>query len=169
MDFSVPSEAAPRGLIGRLDSLVVGILGIGALALASLNVLLRGLAPQHAIEWGDEVQVYLVVWAVCLSFGAVTASDRHVRADLFVGMMPQAAQRLVGLVGDALGLVMAAALCWLAVLVTHEAWDFGDVSTTTLRFPLWIYTASLPVGMGLMAFAYLLRVLSRLGLGARRA
>ncbi len=169
MDFTPPAEAAPRGLIGRLDSLAVGALGIAALALASLNVLLRTFAPRHAIEWGDEVQVYLVVWAVCLSFAAVTASDRHVRADLFVGMMPQPVQRLLGLLGDGLGLVMAAALCWLAVLVTHEAWDFGDVSTTTLRFPLWIYSAALPVGMGLMAFTYLLRVLSRLGLGTRRA
>ena len=169
MDFSPPAEAAPLGLIGRLDALVVGALGIAALGLASLNVLLRTFAPRHAIEWGDEVQVYLVVWAVCLSFAAVTAADRHVRADLFVGMMPGPVQRVFGLLGDGLGLVMAGTLCWLAVLVTYEAWDFGDVSTTTLRFPLWIYTASLPVGMGLMTFTYLLRVLARLGLGVRRA
>lgn len=167
MDFTPPAEAAHRGVIGRIDSLVVGVLGIAALSLASVNVVLRTFAPRHAIEWGDEVQVYLVVWAVCLSFAAVTAADRHVKADLFVGMMPQPVQRALGLFGDALGLVMAAILCWLAILVAHESWDFGDVSTTTLRFPLWIYQASLPVGMGLMTFTYLMRVLARLGLGRR--
>jgi TRAP-type C4-dicarboxylate transport system permease small subunit len=167
MDFAPPAETANRGVIGRIDSLVVGVLGIAALSLASINVALRTFAPQHAIEWGDEVQVYLVVWAVCLSFAAVTAADRHVKADLFVGMMPQPVQRALGLIGDVLGLVMAGILCWLAILVTHESWDFGDVSTTTLRFPLWIYQASLPVGMGLMTFTYLMRVLARLGLGRR--
>lgn len=167
MDFAPSGEAADRGVIGRIDSFVVGVLGIAALSLASINVALRTFAPQHAIEWGDEVQVYLVVWAVCLSFAAVTAADRHVRADLFVGMMPVPVQRALGLFGDVLGLVMAGILFWLAVLVTHESWDFGDVSTTTLRFPLWIYQAALPIGMGLMAFTYLMRVLARLGLGKR--
>jgi C4-dicarboxylate transporter, DctQ subunit len=167
MDFAPPAEGAPRGAIGRIDSFVVGALGISALTLASLNVLLRTFAPQYAIEWGDEVQVYLVVWAVCLSFAAVTAADRHVKADLFVGMMPAAVQRGLALFGDVLGLLMAGVLCWLAILVTHESWEFGDVSTTTLRFPLWIYQASLPIGMGLMTFTYLMRVLARLGLGKR--
>lgn len=168
MDFAPPAAADGRGLIGRIDSFVVGALGIAALLLASTNVALRALAPQHAIEWGDEVQVYLVVWAVCLSFAAVTAGDRHVKADLFIGMMPPAIQKVLVVLGDALGLVMACVLCWLGYLVTYESWDFGDVSTTTLRFPLWIYQASLPAGMALMALTYLLRLLSHLGIRGKR-
>jgi C4-dicarboxylate transporter DctQ subunit len=169
MDFAPPAAAESRSLLRRIDSVVVGVLGLGALLLASVNVLLRSLAPQHAIEWGDEVQVYLIVWAVCLSFAAVTAADRHIKADLFVGMLPAPAQRLLAILGDALGLVVSGILFWLAVLVTHESWDFGDVSTTTLRFPLWIYQACLPVGMGLMALNYLLRLLAHLGLKGRGA
>lgn len=169
MDFAPPATDQRRGVLARIDSFVVGLFGLSALLLAVVNVLLRALAPQHAIEWGDEVQVYLVVWAVCVSFAAVTAADRHIKADLLVGAMPVAVQRILAVIGDALGVVMSAALCWLGYLVTYESWDFGDVSTTTLRFPLWIYQAALPVGMALMTISYVIRLSGHFGLGRRSA
>ena len=64
--------------------------------------------------------------------------------------------------GDLLGLTISLVLGWYAYLVTYETWDFGDVSTTTLRFPLWIYAAALPLGMGLMAIRYAMRVAATL-------
>lgn len=169
METAPPAAARHRGVLAHIDSFVVGLFGMSALLLAVVNVLLRAVAPQHAIEWGDEVQVYLVVWAVCVSFAAVTAADRHIRADLVVGAMPVPVQRALTVLGDLLGLVMSLTLCWLGYLVTYESWDFGDVSTTTLRFPLWIYQASLPVGMALMAVAYALKLLEHAGLRGRAA
>jgi TRAP-type C4-dicarboxylate transport system permease small subunit len=169
MEFAPEAAGAPRGLLDRIDAVLVGGLGLAALTLASVNVLLRTFAPQHAIEWGDEVQVYLVVWAVCISFAAITAANRHIKADLFVGMMPERVQTALGVFADALGLFIAGVLTWYAWLVTYETWDFGDVSTTTLRFPLWIYAASLFVGMALMTLRYAIRLLNTFGIGGRRA
>ncbi len=158
MDIVPEAAGEPRGLLDRLDSILVGGLGIAALLLSALNVILRTLQPHLAIEWGDEMQVYLVVWAVCLSFSAVTASGRHIKADLFVEMMPPRVRTAFAVFGDVLGLTVSVVLGYLAYLVTYEAWDFGDVSTTTLRFPIWIYQAALPVGMGLMALRYAIRI-----------
>ncbi|WP_137123701.1 TRAP transporter small permease [Roseomonas sp. HF4] len=168
MEYVPEAADEPRGLLDRIDAVLVGGLGLAALSLASLNVALRTFAPQHAIEWGDEVQVYLVVWAVCLSFAAITAANRHIKADLFVGMLPVALQKVLGVFADALGLFVAGVLTWYAWLVTYETWDFGDVSTTTLRFPLWIYAASLFVGMALMTLRYIIRMAHAFGIGGRR-
>jgi TRAP-type C4-dicarboxylate transport system permease small subunit len=169
MEFVPEAGSAPSGPLDRLDALLVGGFGFCALALASVNVALRSLAPQYAIEWGDEVQVYLIVWAVCISFAAITAANRHIKADLFVGMMPKAIQKSLGFFSDTLGLLIAGILAWFGFLVAYETWDFGDVSTTTLRFPLWIYAASLPFGMGLMALRYAIRLANALGLGGQRS
>lgn len=169
MEFAPDAGSGPTGLLDRLDAILVGGFGLGALMLASVNVTLRSLAPQFAIEWADEVQVYLIVWAVCISFSAITAANRHIRADLFVGMMPGWLQKSLGFFSDALGLFISAILAWFAFLVAYETWDFGDVSTTTLRFPLWIYAASLPFGMGLMALRYAIRLAQALGIGGQRA
>jgi C4-dicarboxylate transporter DctQ subunit len=159
-------EAAPAAssgarlpvLLDRLDALLVGGFAAAALLLASANVVLRVFFPRHAIERGDEVQVYLVVWAVCLSFGAVTAADRHVKADLFVSMLTPGLRHAAVVLADALGLGMSVLLAWYGYLVAYDAWDFGDLSTTTLRFPLWIYYAALPLGAGLMALRYAIRL-----------
>ena len=163
----MPASVAParRTLLDRLDALLVGSFGALALLLATINVVLRIFFPESAIEWGDEVQVYLIVWAVCLSFGAVTAADRHVKADLFVSMLSPGLKRASVVLADALGLGMSAVLAWYGYLVAYDAWDFGDLSTTTLRFPLWIYYAALPLGAGLMALRYAIR----LALGRRAA
>ena len=169
MEYVPEAAGEPRGLLDRLDAILVGGLGMAALSLASVNVVLRTFAPQHAIEWGDEVQVYLVVWAVCISFAAITAANRHIKADLFVGMLPQGLQKVLGVFSDALGLFISAVLAWFAFLVAYETWDFGDVSTTTLRFPLWIYSAALPCGMGLMALRYAIRLMNAVGIGGRSA
>lgn len=158
MDVVSENAEEPRGLLDRLDAILVGGLGMAALLLSSVNVILRAVQPHLAIEWGDEVQVYLVVWAVCLAFSAVTAKGRHIKADLFVEMMPPRLRLAVEAFGDALGLTVSLLLAYLAYRVTYEAWDFGDLSTTTLRFPIWIYQAALPVGMGLMALRYAIRL-----------
>lgn len=157
---SAGAEGTPAGptLLDRLDTVLVGGFGALALLLATVNVVLRIFFPRSALEWGDEVQVYLVVWAVCLSFAAVTAADRHVKADLFVSMLSPRAKRLSVVLADLLGLLMAGTLAWYGYLVAHDSWEFGDLSTTTLRFPLWIYYAALPVGAGLMALRYAVRL-----------
>ncbi|WP_135470872.1 TRAP transporter small permease [Crenalkalicoccus roseus] len=152
------ASAPRRSLLDEVDAVLVGGVAAASLVLATVNVLLRVFAPRHALEWGDEVQVYLVIWAVCLSFGAVTAADRHVKADLFVSMLSPRLRRSAVVLADALGLLMSALLAWYGFLVTYEAWEFGDLSTTTLRFPLWIYYAALPLGAGLMALRYAIRL-----------
>ncbi len=153
----VPEARQP--LFDRLEGILTGLFAAAALLLCCLNILLRSLAPDYAIEWGDEVQVYLVIWAVCLSFGAVTASGRHIKADFFVERLPPGLNRAAAVLSDVLGLFMAALLVWYGAAVVLDAYDFGDLSTTSLRFPLWIYYLALPVGAALMALRYLIRLL----------
>jgi len=148
------SHAAPRSVWTRLEEIVVGGLALAALLVCSYNVSVRYFIPSLTLEASDEVQVYLVIWAVFLALGLVTAADRHVRADLFVAMFPAGFRRLVTLFGELLGLAFALLLVGYGATVTWQTWSFGDVSTTSLRFPLWIYSAALPVGALLMAVAY---------------
>ena len=150
----------------RLEQVVVGSLTFLALALCSYNVVVRYFMPGLVLEWSDEVQVYLVIWAIFLSLGLVTAADRHVKADLFVGMFKVATQRRLLVFADVLGLAFSVFLVAYGFLVTWETYDYGDVSITSLRFPLWIYAAALPAGGLLMGWCYLVRLIGQLRKGA---
>jgi len=142
----------------RFEQILVGSIALAALALCTYNVVVRYFLPTLVLEWSDEVQVYLVIWAIFLSLGLVTAADRHVKADLFVGMFKAPTQRRLLLLADVLGLGFSIFLVVYGSLVAWETYDFGDVSITSLRFPLWIYAAALPVGGLLMAVRYLMRL-----------
>ena len=154
------SHAAPRSLWVRIEELLVGGLAFAALLICSYNVFVRYFIPSLTLEAADEVQVYVVIWAVFLSLGLVTAADRHVRADLFVAMFAPRFRHWVGIFGELLGLAFALLLLGYGVTITWQTWSFGDLSTTSLRFPMWIYTAALPAGALLMVVAYARRCVS---------
>lgn len=161
-EAELAQRAPPRSLWTRFEEALVGGLALLALLVCSYNVFVRYFLPRYAVEAAEEVQVYLVIWAVFLALGLVTAADRHVRADLFVAMFASGFRRAVGLFGELLGLGFALLLLFTGAYITWETWSYGDVSTTSLRFPLWIYGAALPVGALLMAVAYIKRCVSLL-------
>lgn len=150
-------EPAP-GRYARFEAAVVGGLAFAALALCSYNVFVRWFHPAATLELVEEVQVYLIVWAVFVSLGSVTLTDRHVKADLFVSMLPAPLARALAVFADVLGLGFTLLLVWYGVAIAYQAWDYGDVSITSLRFPLWIYIAALPAGALMMAIAHAMRL-----------
>lgn len=146
----------------RFEEVLVGIFALAALALCSYNVLVRYFIPHLTLEMSDEVQVYLVIWAIFLALGLVTAADRHVKADLFVSMFPENFRRSVDIFSELLGLAFSLLLMGYGVAITWQAWSFGDLSTTSLRFPLWIFMVALPAGAFLMSVRYAIRFVSTL-------
>lgn len=151
-------ENGEPSLISLIEGLLVGGMAIAALVLCSFNVLVRFFHPVWTMEMVDEVQVYVIVWAVFLALGAVTISDRHVKSDLFVGFFSPPLKRAVEFFVDLLGLAFAVLLIWYGGVAAYQSWSYGDVSTTTLRFPLWIYVAALPAGGLTLAIGYVTRL-----------
>ena len=52
-----------------------------------------------------------------------------------MSMLSPGLKRAAAVLADLLGLLMSAVLAWYGYLVAYDAWDFGDLSTTSLRFP----------------------------------
>nr|WP_312851442.1 TRAP transporter small permease [Zwartia sp.]MDO9023812.1 TRAP transporter small permease [Zwartia sp.] len=141
-----------------IESLVVGGLATLALVMCSYNVIVRLTVPSLTLDFVEEVQVYMVIWAVFLSLGTVTLMDRHVKSDFFINMFPPKLKHSVEVFSDAIGLFFCVFMVYYGVAVAYQAWDFGDVSTTVLRVPLWIYFAALPAGGAVMGLAYAVRL-----------
>jgi len=138
----------------RIQEVVVGGLASLALIVCTYNIFVRQFMPGLTLEMSDEVQVYLMIWAVLLALGLVTATDRHIKADLFVGLFPPTFRRRVAVFGEALGLAFSLMLLATGAMIAWQAWSYGDLSATNLRFPLWIYIAALPTGAFLMSVSY---------------
>ncbi len=76
-DLEAEAHAVPKS--HPIEALVVGGLATLALAMCSYNVIVRLTEPSLTLDFVEEVQVYMVIWAVFLSLGNVTLLDRHVK------------------------------------------------------------------------------------------
>jgi len=145
-------------LWNRLERWSAGLLGQLALAVGTYQIFGRYISPRLAITWGDEVIVYLVVWAVFVASSQLVRSDGHVRPDLVLRLLPARWQRRVEILNCIVALAFCLGLTWLGIRIAWSAYSFGDRSSTGLSFPMWIYYSALPAGGLLMSVRYIGRL-----------
>ena len=149
-------------LYDRIERAVVAALAGAALAVGVAQMLLRYYWPQHAPDWTEEVQVYLLVWAMLLAGSRLAELDRHIKADLVTHFLRPSARRWLEVVNAGLAAVVCTAACRVAAAdfgaeVVRQGIEWNDRSLSTLRFPLWIYFLSLPAAATLMAIRFVRR------------
>ena len=151
----------------RIEAAVSGFLLGGGILLVVYTVFVRYVSAAHAPVYTDELTVYIVMWAVLVGCGGITHKRLHVRADLVLHVMSDRVRFICEVAANFAGFAFALFLGWYGFLVAYEAWDFGDLSPTNLRFPLWIYYAALPVAAFLMAVGHLRVAIALLLTGPR--
>lgn len=157
-DEGVEAAVAPSpSRLRQIEDGIIGLFVLGALGICMVNVVLRNIGAGGVLQFSDEVQVYLMVWGIFLSLSLVCGEGRHIKVDTFVNALPPRVQALLLRGGDLLGAAFSLLLVVYGAMITYEAYDFGDLSSTSLRFPLWIYMAALPAGALLMAIRYAMR------------
>ncbi len=148
--------------IGRavtwVERTIVGLLGLAALLAGTVQVLGRYVDPAHAISWAEEAIVYLLVWAVLLTGSDLVRTDGHVRPDLVLRLLPPAGQRAAEIVNCLVAIGFCGALAWYGASIVAGSYALDERSSTDLQFPMWLYYLALPVGGGLMALRYGIRL-----------
>ncbi len=145
-------------LWNRIELTLVGLLGAGALAVGLVQVLGRYIDPAHAIDWAEEVIVYLTIWAVMIVSSQLVRTDGHVRPDLVLRLLTPGAQRWVEMFNCLVALVFCAGIAWYGWQIVDTAWQLDETSSTGLAFPMWLYDLALPAGGALMFLRYAIRL-----------
>ncbi|MBV1865870.1 MAG: TRAP transporter small permease [Rhodobacteraceae bacterium] len=140
------------------ENAIIGLLLIIALLMSLYDMFGRIIDPKLVTGYSEEVVVYIIVWALFIAASKLTQEGRHVRADLIIQMLPLSGRRMAELFHCFVGLTFSGILFYYSYLAAFEAWDFGDLSAGTLRMPLWIFYAGLPVGFGLVVLRYLIKI-----------
>jgi len=142
----------------RIERWAIGLIGAAALLICLWQIVGRYISNELSLPWGEELSVYMIVWAAFLTASALVRDDGHVRADLLMRMLSPARQRWLEVVNCTIALVFCAGLAWYGWIVTVDAYELGEASNTMLRFPMWIYYACLPAGAVLMTLRYAARL-----------
>lgn len=129
-----------------------------ALAMVTVEVFLRYFFPRHLTDYGLELTVYFTVWAIFIAGAPLIREGRHVRADILLHMLPPNAQRVLEIMGLLVGLLFAGVLSYFGWLMVQNSIELGERSESSLKLPLVIYYAALPVGMTLMIPPFIVRI-----------
>lgn len=138
--------------LGIVDTAIGGLAGLLfalALCLSMLGVAGRYVSTSLQLDWIGEVVIFLVIWAVLLGAARITRRDAHIRVDAMLHRLPPVWRVAAGIVALLLALVTAVFLVWSGWLVIDEAMRWDERSVSTLRVPMWMYYAALPVSFAL--------------------
>ncbi len=161
-DTAVLATSAPRQWLSRAESILGTTLDAAAAALVvtEIVVLLAGVFARFALRsplvWSDELASALFLWLAML--GAVIASRRsvHMRMSALTSRLPPPWRAFFEAVATA---AAGAFLLLLIVPGVDYATDQNIITSPALEIPDSWRAAALPVGLGLMLLAYLLRLL----------
>jgi tripartite ATP-independent transporter DctM subunit len=132
------------------------------LVLAEIGVLLAGIIGRYVFHlpliWSDELAGILFLWLAMLGSVLAFQRDEHMRMTALVSKLQPQTRAFLDLIA------IAAPLAFL-VLVIHPAYEFAAdevyVRTPALDIVNTWRAAALPVGMGLMLIAALLRLAAK--------
>lgn len=144
-----------KSLLVGLETGVTGLLALAAALLTVSESVLRYVAPMRLPDWGAEVTVYLVGWAVMLSASRLIREKMHVSVEMLAERLPARTQTAMRLFTCLFGLVVAGCIAWAGWLMVDFALMLGERSDSSIRFPMWAYYAAIPVGFALSAGTYL--------------
>jgi C4-dicarboxylate transporter DctQ subunit len=144
----------------RLEQVIIGLLGLGALGFGLIQVVGRYVTPHSAISYAEEAIVYLLVWAVMITSSQLVRRNAHVRSDLLLRLLSPAMQRSMEVLNCLVAIAFLLGLSWYGWQVVDTALLLDERSSSVLQFPMWMYYAALPAAGVLMTIKYIARLLS---------
>ena len=132
----------------RIEVATIALLVILAIGVFLYGSLARTFAPALAVDWAEEVTIYLIIWATLLSGGTLAADRDHVSAQILVHLLSDRARRYLGIGIDVLTIAFCILLLWLGIQGVLFANMLDERSASTLQAPqAWALYLALPVSM----------------------
>ena len=137
------------------------LLAVGCLFLVAMmvhitaDVLARSVFNSAVIGTLETVSYYHMVLAVFLPLAFVERTGENIRVDLFVKLMPNAAQLALYVLACLIGLAFFGALCWQSGIDAWRSTMRQETIMSNFLFYIWPSRWALPIGFGAAFLAIL--------------
>jgi TRAP-type C4-dicarboxylate transport system permease small subunit len=138
--------------------IVAGVLLVASIALNFANVIGRYFF-NASIYWAEEVMLFLMVGCVFLGNGAVAWSGRQIRMDVIVAMMPPKLRDALNLLAELAFIATALLIVSFSMPVIRDLYNF-DQRSQSAEIPLYIPQSLIPIGLAIMAFLVVVRLIT---------
>jgi C4-dicarboxylate transporter, DctQ subunit len=136
----------------RVLTRVENVLAAGSLGLATLiaivAVVLRYVFGIF-LFWSEEAIIYLIIYSTFLGAVITLRHNEHVNVDIFGAFVKKRGKRVLGVLGAAITVVYLVCIGFFAWLLLFEPFSTSTI-TPSLKLPLWVVEAAVPLGLTLM-------------------
>jgi TRAP-type C4-dicarboxylate transport system permease small subunit len=131
-----------------------GALLAGVLIVAACLVICYEVAARYLLgaptTWSIDISSYLMLWATFLGSAYTLREGGHVAVDLLLRWLHAGQRRALDLAIHAAIALFTALVVWQGAVACSEAYRFGEVTMSVLRFPLYLPLLAIPVGGSLL-------------------
>ncbi len=159
------SQKGRNGLpfLERLSEGIFLITGLAVLLITlmiSFDVLMRYFLNRPQL-FVDELTAFILVGVIFLGTAPTFHRDAHIRIDLVTSRLRKATQRRLRIFTLSVGIAMLGVVTYETILSTWVAYKFGRVSAVMV-YPIWIGMVFIPVGLSLMVFFMIVRLMKEI-------
>ena len=134
--------------------LFLAIVALAVLVIVTFFGVFMRYAFNNPFVWLDEVQMTVIVWLTCFGASAAVRHGGHIAIDMFVTLLPQKVQRVIGVVTFLAILVMLCFLAWNGFGLVRQQLQFKRV-TDILMLPRAYIFAALPISTCVMILSFI--------------
>ncbi len=160
---------AAYGRLLEVLALAACALIFGMTLMICADVLLRNVrvVPGLAgLEWANEISEAMLYLVTLLTAPWLMRQGQHIRVDILLRAVPDAAGWAFEWIVDALAMGCCAAITWYSARAALASWHAGSVSIKTLITPEWWLLSALPLAFLALTLEMFFRM-RRLYLGPR--
>ncbi len=100
--------------------------------------------------WSIDISIYAMFWAAMLGGAYTLREGGHVAVDVVVRRLGGAERRWIAATVYGLVALFFAVVSWQGAVASLEAYEFGEVTMSVLRFPAYLPLLAIPVGGALI-------------------
>lgn len=109
-------------------------------------------------EWSLEMSVYLVLAAGFLGFAATQRDNKNIQVDILITRLSPRTNLYLGVFANVVVLAFSLVLLVESLDMTMTSFELNRTSPSTLRVPLWMPQATLPLGAALLVLQVVCRL-----------
>lgn len=141
-----------------IEEFVASFFFIGGSIISLYGVFMRYVV-NSPVTWTTEIFETFMVFAIFIGFGMALKDNQHIAVDLLYEKLPSIAKKIVDVIANSLGLGFSVFLTVMGVEMVSVAHQQGGI-TIDVGVPLWLTYLAMPIGMGLLLFYFLLKLIN---------
>lgn len=134
-----------------LSGLLAGLFLVLICVLIVAQIVARQLGTM--IPSADEFAAYCMAASGFLALPYALMRGAHIRVELLFRVLPRRCLFAVEVLGNIVGLAIAAYLAWYCALFVFESYEFKEVSSGLLPIPMWIPQVPMVLGTAILVIA----------------